>query len=773
VRRKLFALLEPTDDSQATLIYIKHFVETSLVSRLYSHRYSTFSTIRKMVRVEKTYTAPPNSGLLMLGRTLPVLLDEACDRAPNAKAFNQWAEASWKSLSNQDFRAAAESVALGFLDLGLASGDRVALLMHSDLNFCIVDMGCLVANLVDVPIDLSQTLEHVIFVLHHSEAKALVISNLNLLAQLEPHLQTVPDLQFVIVADTSTSLPSGCPDFSQLQIALTVQIIYLSEVQTQGQALVSEAKLQQLKAALTPDHLATLIYIPNEIGQAEGVMLTHQNLSANALASFSGISDLGWGAEETVLSFLPLNHVLARVMIYGHLYYGHSIYFSTPNRVMKHFKEVQPTVLTTVPLLLEKIYAKAVEKVGKQVNKDGGTRGHGDRENPKLKIQNSKFSPLSSPASPVSPFLLSPLPQFRVSAPFTLLLRFLQSLMQGFQVSLTQLILNQVLELAKRHPLGRSPNFVDAFLLKLADQPVLAKIRAVFGGRLKYVICGGAALKAELANVFTAAGVPILHGYGLTQASAVVCCNRDAFKRSGTVGVPIAGMEVAIAEDGEILLRGPYIMRGYYKNPVATQASIDAQGWFHTGDLGEFTDEGYLKITGLKKALFKLSTGKYIVPHSVESRLKQSDLVSQAIAVGSERKFCALLLLPNLKALQHHIQKLGIVATEADSLKHPYVLALYQSLIDVANCHLPYWATVKRFQLISAELTVENELLQANGQIDRTRINQTFAPEIEALYREAEPRKERDIEKESLLLDYPPFPESSCPTFAQSLVSGQ
>jgi long-chain acyl-CoA synthetase len=758
-----------------------------------------------MVRVEKTYTAPPNSGLLILGRTLPVLLDEACDRTPNAKAFNQWAEASWKSLSNQDFRAAAESVTLGLLDLGLVSGDRVALLMHSDVNFCIVDMGCLLANLVNVPIDLTQTLEHIIFVLHHSEAKALVISNLSLLAQLEPHLQNVPHLKFVIVADvpTLTHVSQPEPSHPQLshpqllhsQLSQAIQAFSLNQIQARGQAQLSETALQQLRATLAPDQLATIIYVPDETGQAEGVMLSHQNLSANALASFSGISDLGRGAEETVLSFLPLNHVLARVMIYGHLHYGHSIYFSTPNRVTKHFKEIQPTVLTTVPLLLEKIYARAVEKGSRRINQDVGIgeaqgqrdaktrRGNkGTRRQEDTEIIDSFTSslPLFSatprlriPQSPIAPFLLSPLPQFRVSAPLTLLLRFLQSLAQWFQVSLTQLVFNLALELAKRYPLGRSPSLLYLLLLKLADRLVLSKLRAVFGGRLKYVICGGAALKAELANVFTAAGVPILHGYGLTQASAVVCCNRDAFKRSGTVGVPIVGMEVAIAADQEILLRGPYIMQGYYKNPVATQESIDAQGWLHTGDLGAFTDEGFLKITGLKKALFKLSTGKYIVPYAIESRLLQSDLVKQAIAVGAEQKYCALLLIPDLEALHHHAQKIGIDAADNELIKHPYVLALYQSIVNAANCRLPYWATAKRFQLIHTEPTTENEWLKPNGQIDRAKFSQLFAKEIGALYQETTPRRERDTEKESLLLDYPPFPESSCPTFAQSLVSGQ
>ncbi len=493
------------------------------------------------------------------------------------------------------------------------------------------------------------------------------------------------------------------------------------------------------------------------MGQLQGVLLTHENLSGNALASFSGIPTLGKGSQEVVLSFLPLNHVLARVMIYGHIYYGHSIYFSTPNRVIKHFKEVQPTVLTTVPLLLEKVYSRILEKGGKRTSKDPGAWRSQNKESQLRESQLEGFD------------YISPLPHLRFSIAFTVFLRFIKSVWQWFQGSLTPLIFDLALKLAKRYPLGRSPNILYLLLLKLADWLVLSKWRAVFGGRLRYVICGGAALNAELANVFTAAGVPILHGYGLTQASAVVSCNRASFNRSGTVGVPIAGMEVTIAEDKEILIRGPYITQGYYKNPVATQALIDPQGWLHTGDLGEFTDEGFLKITGLKKALFKLSTGKYIAPQPIENRLKQSALVSEAIAIGAERKFCALLIVPNLEALRHHVQQIGLDLTDEALLKHPYVLALYQALVNTANCHLPYWATVKRFQLISARLTIDNGLLKSTGRVDRTTVNMVFANQIDALYQDAETRKERETEKDISILDYPSIPEAACPTFAQSL----
>ncbi len=734
--------------------------------------------------VESIYAAPPHSGAVVLGRTLPSLLDEACTANPNGHAFHQWTETGWQPLSNQTFRSLAEALAVGLLDLGLEKGDRVAFLMHSDLNFCLLDMACLLANLVDVPIDLTQTLEHIIFVLQHSEAKALIVSNVDLLTQIAPYLGKTPHLQTVIVAEApsgwqpsqlSCVLPptgtkaddrglasgSAIPESACLEIPLVshsvyadqplatvpqcMQVLVLETVKQQGQAHVSVDRLQQLRAALKPHDLATIIYIPDERGQMQGVMLSHENLSANAIASFSGIEHLKHGDQEVVLSFLPLNHVLARVILYGHMHYGHSIYFSNPKRVFKHLKDVRPTVLVTVPLFLEKVYGKIVEKSHRSPQGTVKENAYGKG------IINDQST------SPLFPLVVSLKAHLRLSL----------ALLQSLQVKSNQWLLQWALKLAQRYELGHTPTGLYALLLKVADRFVLSQWRVTFGDRLKYLICGGAFLNAEIVNAFAAAGMMIFQGYGLTQTSAVVCCNRGRWNRAGTVGVPIAGVEVTIANDGEILVRSPYVMQGYYKNPAMTREAIDAEGWFHTGDLGTFTTEGMLKLTGLKKALFKLSTGKYIVPQPIEARLKRSSLVAQAIVVGSEQKACAVLLVPNLEAL--HVQALenGIDGSLETLLQHPAILALYRAVVDAANCHLPYWATMKRFRLISATFSVENGLLKPNGTIDRAQAIATFAADIAALYQDDGERRLTDRDTASVAIAS--TSTSDCPAFAQSL----
>lgn len=716
----------------------------------------------------QTYKGLPNPGEVLLGRTLPSLLEEACDRHPNSQALNEWTKKGWQALSNQELQKAAWEVALSLVDLALEKGDRVALLMHSDVHFCIADMGCLLAGLVDVPIDLTQTLENIIFILQHSQAKALIVSDLNLFSQVAPYLHSTPHLKIAIVADTDGQQSQHSPQPQWSELPPAIQVFSLLEIRAKGQALLSQSKQQQLRSQLAASDLATIIYIPGATGKPQGVMLTHENLSGNALAMFSGIPDLEFGAKEVALSYLPLTHVFARVFLYGHICYGHSIYLTTPHQVIKHLEQVQPTIFATVPLLLERIYNKILEQAARATKPITQTKA---KHNLLLRIR-------CELATQIPRLRNSKMQRFRLSSLHWKFspLQFSVSASRWGEIAFRKRIYNWALNLAKRYEIGNPPRGRYALMLKLADKLVFWQWRSVFGGRLKYLICGGAALKAEIANLFAAAGIRIWQGYGLTETSSAVTCNRGQFNRSGTVGIPIAGVEVAIAPDGEILTRSPYITPGYYKNPEATQQLIDKDGWLHTGDLGEFTADGFLKITGLKKSRFKLSTGKYVTPQPIESKLEQSPLVAKAVAVGAERKFCAMLIFPNLDRLHSYASTIGINLPTQELLKHPCIIATYQALVDQANCHLPHWSTVKRFQLVNATLTVENDMLTPDRQLKRANILKAFAKEIDAMYADAGTQKHEithtgKVEEQHNPLSSccPYIPQADCPAFAQSL----
>lgn len=619
---------------------------------------------------------PAGSKVNQTRYTLPLLLDQVCYHQPNSQSFQQWVRDRWHPLSHQAFQLASEESALGLLGLKLERGDCVSLFMHSNVNFCIADMACLLAGLVDVPIDIGFNSAAIQLILQQTASKAVICSDLELLVQLAPCLRHTDGIHTVILAEAAPGWSEKLP-----QLPTTIQVISIEQLRAKGRLRWSELIRQELYAAITPESLATIVYTAAPDGQPRGVMLSHASLAGNILAAFATFPTLQRGTSEVALLFLPLTHVFARAFFYGHLEYGHQIYFTTPSRVTKHLRSVQPTVFITVPRFLEKAYERILEN--------------------------------------------------------------------GNQLSgLRRLMFQWALRLAQRYDVAQSPRGFYALELRLANRLVFSHWRAAFGGRIKYLICGGAALQAELVNLFAAAGIPIFQGYGLTESSSVLCCNRESINQAGTVGLPIAGVEIQIDEDGEILAKTPYVMQGYYQDSAATQTAIDAEGWLHTGDLGEFTPDGLLRITGYKKNLFKLSIGKYISPQPIEQALKQSPLVKQAIVVGAQQKFCALLIFPDLDYLCPQAEGMCFELEVDALLKHPKIIAHYQTLIDAVNQQLPHWSTIKRFRLLHLTLTLEAGQASPALTFTRDQIAQLFASEIEEMYREEPVRNKRSVQRD-------------------------
>lgn len=247
---------------------------------------------------------------------------------------------------------------------------------------------------------------------------------------------------------------------------------------------------------------------------------------------------------------------------------------------------------------------------------------------------------------------------------------------------------------------------------------IFGSLPQAFGGKIRYLLCGGAALRPEVMTFFNAVGIPVRQGYGLTETSSVLSYTRDRWLRSGTVGTPIPGVAMRLADDGEVLVKSPYTMVGYYHNPAATDAVIDEFGWFHTGDFGAFSEDGLLTLQGCKKELFKLSTGKYVAPGPIEAQLERSPLVRRALLVGPGQKFCGVLIVPAV---------VEIKAVTSEQLV--WVRSQLQTLIDHVNERLPHWSTIKRFTLIKAQVTTAE---------NRTQQYHAYAQEIDQLYCEPE-----------------------------------
>ncbi|HEX7021421.1 MAG TPA: long-chain fatty acid--CoA ligase, partial [Trueperaceae bacterium] len=504
----------------------------------------------------------PSTGTsdMALGRTLPSLLDDACERCPHPQAFLERGPSGWEALSNLDFRCQAEELALGLTSLGLQPGDRVCLYAHSDLSFCLADMACLMAGLIDVPIYLTHPPTAVRHILCETEARALIVSDLNLLEKIKPLLAEAPQLAAIVIARPGGALEANLTSFGALRQRAR-------EFHADPAAAAT-----QLKADRHAQDLATIIYTSGTTGLPKGVMLSHQNLSSNALAAFSEMGARAPGPQDAALSFLPLTHVFARMLLYGFIMNATPIYFSDPDQLSAHLRDVRPTTFATVPRVLEKAFERILA-AGEAL------------KGPKKRL---------------------------------------------FDWALAR---------SRAYDLRRPPIGLAALQHQLADRLVFSKWRAALGGRVRFVIVGGAALRPELVNVFGAAGIEILQGYGLTETSPVISYNRLGRNHPGTVGELLPGVEVTISEGGEILTRGPHVMQGYYRNPEATAEVIDAQGWFHTGDLGKMSEDGYLSVTGRIKNLFKLSTGKYVMPQPLEAALEADTLIEHALMVGEGEKF--------------------------------------------------------------------------------------------------------------------------------------
>ena len=594
-----------------------------------------------------------------LGRTLPSLLYHANASHPNSRAFVQKEGGSWKAYSTDEFKDAAEELAVGLLDLGLRPGDRVALYQESDVYFCLADMGCLIAGLIDVPVYLTHTPETIKFVLNHAEVQAVIASGGGRFDELIEALEFPTGVRHIILTEPAH-------DIKALGVPEGISLLTLSDVRSRGRELILDDSehVRALSDRLDPSDLATIIYTSGTTGRPKGVMLTHENISSNALMAFSGIKSYKPGmGGEVMLSFLPLTHVFARTLYYGALARGTSLYFSHPDRLVEDLSTVRPTVISTVPRVLEKVYAKIIARTQSAT---------------------------------------------------------------GLKGKIARWGLNR----------AQRESSHSGLLFGAADRLVYKKWRAIFGGKIRWIISGGAALNSEITEVFNRAGLTILQGYGLTETSPVIAFNRPDSNRAGTVGTVLEGLELKIDVDGEILTRGPHVMAGYFRDEERTAAMIDEEGWLHTGDIGELSEDGFLTITDRKKDLFKLSTGKYVMPQPLENRLAAEPLIDQSVVIGSGHKFAAALIFPSEDNIRALAQSLGISsAIELPALcKNERILTEFSRIVDKANEGMSHWSTIKRFTVVPAQLSVENDLLTPTLKVKRAEVRNTFSEAIEELY---------------------------------------
>ncbi|MCV2462608.1 AMP-dependent synthetase/ligase [Streptomyces sp. ICN988] len=456
-------------------------------------------------------------------------------------------------------------------------------------------------------------------------------------------------------------------------------VLTLDELERRGAARL-ETDPQLIKervGALTKDQLATLIYTSGTTGRPKGVRLPHDNWSymAKAIAATGLVTK-----DDIQYLWLPLAHVFGKVLTSGQIEAGHvTAVDGRVDKIIENLPVVQPTYMAAVPRIFEKVYngvaAKARAGGGAKYKIFQWAAGIA-REYAKVTQDNFKRTgTASAPAG-----------------------------------------------LRTKHA--------------VADKLVYAKIREAFGGRLRACVSGSAALAPEIGYFFAGAGIHILEGYGLTESSAASFVNPGEAYRTGTVGKPLPGTEVRIADDGEILLRGPGIMEGYHKLPEKTAEVLESDGWFHTGDIGELSPDGYLRITDRKKDLIKTSGGKYIAPAEVEGQFKAvCPYVSNILVHGADRNFCTALIALDEIAITEWAKENGLEGKPyAEIVAAPATVEMVDGYVKQLNEGLQRWQTIKKFRLLPRDLDVEHGEITPSLKLKRPVVEREYKNLIEEMY---------------------------------------
>jgi long-chain acyl-CoA synthetase len=560
-------------------------------------------------------------------------------------------------ISTQEFGNRVKNFALGLKDLGVEPGDKLIILSENCPNWVMTDLANLCIGGITVPIYTSLVPEQIKYIIDNSDAGVVVCSDHELWKKVEAIKNELIKVKHFILLQPEA--PEG--------------ILTLSEVQDKGKRLDNEdPKLfEKLAMSVKPDDIASIIYTSGTTGTPKGVMLFHSNFVSNA-KTISEIIEFSY--KDTVLSFLPLSHVLERMVTFTYIYKGCSIaYAESVETLGENLVEIKPQIMVSVPRVFEKIYAKVIDNV------------------------------LASSAVKRKIFF--------------------------WAVGIGK-------ECGRKKLLKQSISGLLKFKNNLAHKLVFSKVIEKTGGRVRFFVSGGAALSKDIAEFFYAMGLVVLEGYGLTETSPVIAVNTFENLKFGSVGVPIPEVEVKIADDGEILSKGPHIMKGYYKMEAETKEAIK-DGWFYTGDIGYLDEEGFLVITDRKKDIIVTTGGKNVAPQMIESILKIDPYITSAVVVGDKRKFVSALIVPDFEKLEKYAREKNIsYSSRGDLVKNDKIINFFEEEIDKRLVNLSSYEKVKKVILLEKDFEIEEGEVTPTLKVKRNYVEKKYRNQIDTLYKE-------------------------------------
>ncbi|MFF5756062.1 AMP-dependent synthetase/ligase [Streptomyces longwoodensis] len=616
---------------------------------------------------------PPSVAGLFLER-VAATPDAEAYRHPVPPASGEGPD-EWRSLSWAQAAERVYAIAAGLIELGVQPEQRVALASSTRLEWILADLGIMCAGAATTTVYPQTNADESAFILSDSGSRVLIAENADQLAKAIEKRAELPDLTHVVVIDgAGLEDAAGAPDGEGREWILT-----LDELEKRGAARLQQEPdlIRERVGKIGKDQLATLIYTSGTTGRPKGVRLPHDNWSymAKAIAATGLV-----GPDDVQYLWLPLAHVFGKVLTSGQIEVGHvTAVDGRVDKIIENLPVVQPTYMAAVPRIFEKVYNGVAAKA-----KAGG---------------GAKYKIFQWAAEVAREYAKVTQDNFRRTgnrtAPFGL---------------------------AAKH--------------KVADTLVYSKIREAFGGNLRACVSGSAALAPEIGYFFAGAGIHILEGYGLTESSAASFVNPGEAYRTGTVGKPLPGTEVRIADDGEILLRGPGIMQGYHELPEKTAEVLEADGWFHTGDIGELSPDGYLRITDRKKDLIKTSGGKYIAPAEVEGQFKAvCPYVSNILVHGADRNYCTALISLDEVAILDWAKENGLAGKSyAEVVADPSTVSLVQGYVEELNSGLQRWQTIKKFRLLPRDLDVEHGEITPSLKLKRPVVEREYKHLIDEMY---------------------------------------
>ena len=563
----------------------------------------------------------------------------------------------YQSLSSREVEDHVKFLSLGLKELGLQSGDKLILLAENGPEWVMTDFANLCLGGVTVPIYASLMPEQIKYIIDDSDAKFVVCSTPSLWQKIEAVKGDLPKVKH----------------FISMESAAAEGVLTFANLMDRGKKIAEgdPGLFERTAMAVKPDDLASIIYTSGTTGIPKGVMLTHGNFASN-ITTLSSLVE--FNIKDTVLSFLPLSHVLERMTTLAFLYKGCSIaYAESVETVAENLIEVKPTIMVSVPRLFDKIYAKVIDNVliGSALKK---------------KI-------------------------------------FFWALKNGKAYGQKRL---------HKRPV---PGYL-RFKYDLAAKLVFSKIIEKTGGNIRFFVSGGAPLSKDIAEFFYAMGLVVLEGYGLTETSPVIAVNTFEDLKFGTVGKPIPGIEVKIAEDGEILVKGPNVMRGYYKRDVETRDVFEG-GWFHTGDIGYLDEDGFLVITDRKKDLIVTAGGKNVAPQPIENLLRTNPHISNPVVIGGSRRFISALIVPNFEKLEEYARFNNIpFKGRSDLVQKEEIRNFMLAEVNRSTPNLAPYERIKKIILLDRELEIEKDELTPTLKVKRNIVERKYADLIDALYKE-------------------------------------